>query len=190
LDIVVLDGARVNDRKVDEANKVLQSALQAVGNVSAYKLRELKIADCIACFGCWVKTPGQCVIDDPAREIAVKLAQCDLLVYVTPVVFGGYSYELKKALDRHISALLPYMKKFDGELHHPQRYEKKHKLAAVGVLPLPNPASEATFKTLVYRNSLNWQATRQITAIVYDSDNPETVKTKIDGMLMELEAKS
>jgi multimeric flavodoxin WrbA len=190
LDIVVFDGARANDRKVDEASEVLQSALQAVGDVSTYKLRDLKIADCLACFGCWVKTPGQCVIDDPAREIAVKLAQCDLLVYVTPVVFGGYSYELKKALDRHISTLLPFMKKFNGELHHPQRYEKKHKLAAVGVLPSPDPTSEAIFKTLLYRNSLNWQAIHQTTAIIYDSDNPETAKTKIDGMLMELEAKS
>jgi multimeric flavodoxin WrbA len=190
LDIVVFDGARANDPKVDEASEVLQSALQAIGDVSAYKLRDLKIADCLACFGCWVKTPGQCVIDDPAREIAVKLAQCDLLVYVTPVIFGGYSYELKKALDRHISTLLPFMKKFNGELHHPQRYEKKHKLAAVAVLPSPDPTSETIFKTLLYRNSLNWQATHQTTAIIYDNDNPETVKTKIDSMLMELEDKS
>jgi multimeric flavodoxin WrbA len=189
LDIVVLDGARVNDRRVDEVSEVLQSALQSVGDVSAYKLRDLKIADCIACFGCWVKTPGQCVIDDPAREIAVKLAQCDLLVYLTPVVFGGYSYELKKALDRQICTLLPFMKKFNGELHHPQRYEKKHKITALGVLVSADPLSEATFKTLLYRNSLNWQTTHQTTAIIYDTDNAETTKTKIDSMLMELEVK-
>jgi multimeric flavodoxin WrbA len=189
LDIVVLNGARVKDAKVDEATDILQSNL-AWANISRYRLRDLKIADCVGCFGCWVKTPGLCVIDDPAREIAAKLAQTDLLIYVSPIVFGGYSYELKKALDRQIPTLLPFMKKYKGENHHPLRYDKIHNVAAIGVLPAPNPESEAIFKTLVYRNSLNWQAPKQATTLIYESDSQATAEGKISGLLTSLEVKS
>jgi multimeric flavodoxin WrbA len=190
LDVIVLNGARTNDRKVDEANETLLLALQKFGNVSTYRLRDLKVADCVGCFGCWVKTPGQCVIDDPAREIAAKIAQSDLLICVSPIVFGGYSYELKKALDRQIPTILPFMKKYKGEIHHPRRYDKRHNIAAIGVLPQPNPESEAIFKTLVYRNSLNWQAPKQATTIIYESDNQTTIEGKVSGLLTNLEVKS
>lgn len=185
LDVLVLNGARINDHKVDEATETLLSALQKIGNVSTYRLRDLKVADCVGCFGCWVKTPGICVIDDPAREIAAKLSQTDLLIFVSPIVFGGYSYEIKKALDRQIPTLLPFMEKYKGELHHPLRYDKKHNIVAIGVLPEPNPESEAIFKTLVYRNSLNWQAPKQATTIIYESDNQATVEGKVSGLLLE-----
>jgi multimeric flavodoxin WrbA len=189
LDVVVLNGARAKDKKADDVTDILQASL-ASANVSSYRLRDFKVADCVGCFGCWVKTPGQCVIDDPAREIAAKLAQTDLLVIVSPIVFGGYSYEFKKVLDRQIPTLLPFMKKYKGELHHPLRYDKTHNMAAIGVLPQPNPKSEAIFKTLVYRNSLNWQAPKQATAIIYDSDGQATVESKISGLLTDLEVKS
>jgi multimeric flavodoxin WrbA len=189
LDIVVLNGARANDTKVDEANDILKSALETFGQVSAFRLRDEAIADCLGCFGCWIKTPGQCVIDDSARLIANKMAQSDLVVYVTPVVFGGYSSELKKVLDRQICAILPFFTEVKGEFHHPPRYEKIGKLAAIGVLPEPNPASEEIFKKLLFRNSLNKQAPKYTTAIIYSSDNPETIREKINRMLAELEVK-
>ena len=67
MDVVVLNGARAKDTKVDEATDILQANL-ASANVSTYRLRDLKVADCLGCFGCWVKTPGQCVIDDPQEK--------------------------------------------------------------------------------------------------------------------------
>ena len=189
MDVVVLNGARAKDRKVDEVTDILQTHL-ASANVSSYRLRDLKVADCVECFGCWVKTPGQCVIDDAAREIAYKMPRSDLIVYVSPVVFGGYSYELKKVLDRQISGILPFMERFKGEVHHPQRYDKRGKLAAVGVLPAPDQSSEEIFKTLLYRNSLNKQALKQGTAVVYESDNAAAVESKVKALLADLEVTS
>lgn len=186
MDAVVLNGARASDRKVDEVTDILQSNL-AYANVSSYKLRDLKVADCLECFGCWIKTPGDCVIDDAAREIAYRMPQSDLIVYVTPIVFGGYSYELKKVLDRQISGILPFMKRYRGEIHHPQRYEKRGKLAAIGVLREPDVSSEMIFKTLLYRNSLNKQAINQGTAVVYESDDAAAIECKVKGLLTELE---
>lgn len=189
MDVVVLNGARASDRKVDEAAEIIKSNL-TTANISSYRLRDLEVADCVECFGCWVKTPGQCVIDDSAREIAHKMPQSDLIVYVTPIVFGGYSYELKKVLDRQISGILPFMERFGGEVHHPQRYEKRGKLAAIGVLPAPDASSEEIFKTLLYRNSLNKQALKQGTAVIYESDAAAVIEGKVRGLLAELEVKS
>lgn len=127
--VVVLNGARDGDVKVDEVCSVLSSTLQKFGEVESFVLREIKIADCLGCFGCWIKTPGQCVIDDAERDIAKKLAYADLKVYLTPIVFGGYSYELKKSLDRQICNILPFFaKEKNGEIHHPSRYEKDAKI--------------------------------------------------------------
>jgi len=49
----------------------------------------MQIAACVGCFGCWVKTPGNCVIDDYGRETTRKAIQSDLMVGLIPVTFGA-----------------------------------------------------------------------------------------------------
>jgi multimeric flavodoxin WrbA len=36
-------------------------------------LKNVKVAPCQGCFECWVKTPGECKIDDNGRNIAKKM---------------------------------------------------------------------------------------------------------------------
>ena len=55
METVILNGARSGDSKADEVCEVLASVLQGSGTVQVFKLREMKIADCLGCFGCWVK---------------------------------------------------------------------------------------------------------------------------------------
>ena len=79
--------------------------------------------------------------------MAGKLGPADLRIFVTPIVFGGYSYELKKALDRQIGTLLPFVKKEkNGETHHPSRYDKQPRFVVVGVSASPDADSEAISK--------------------------------------------
>lgn len=35
-----------------------------------------RIRNCIGCFGCWVKTPGQCVIHDGYENVGSELSKC------------------------------------------------------------------------------------------------------------------
>ena len=126
---VILNGARSGDLKVDEVCETLALKVQSLGKVEVFNLRDIKIADCMGCFGCWIKTPGICVIDDSARTIANKFGKADLKVYVTPIVFGGYSYELKKLLDRQICNILPFMKKNENRRNPPPSpLRNKHKI--------------------------------------------------------------
>lgn len=183
---VILNGARDGDFKVDEVCETLASSLQRCSQVDIFRLRDLKIADCLGCFGCWIRTPGECVIDDASRDITKKLALADLKVYVTPIVFGGYSYELKKVLDRQIGNILPFFTKVEGETHHGERYDKNGSLIAIGVLPKPDAESEAIFKTLVERNAINMHAQPSVTAVVYSTDNEERVNAKVNGLFVEV----
>ena len=40
-------------------------------------LSKRTIANCMGCFGCWVKSPGKCVIRDDAVKIYPRIAESD-----------------------------------------------------------------------------------------------------------------
>jgi multimeric flavodoxin WrbA len=127
-----------------------------VESVELVKPRELAIAPCAGCFGCWTRTPGECVIKDDAREVVGSYVGSDLVVYVTPVTFGGFSSQLKKLLDRIILSVLdPRFTVVGGEVHHRLRYRRYPKTVGFGTLPSSDPEAERLFARLVARNGIN-----------------------------------
>jgi hypothetical protein len=186
VETIFLDGARVGDNKVDEISDILCSFLKNLGSLSVFKLREIQIADCLGCFGCWIRTPGECVINDPEREIAKKLSQTDLKVFLTPIIFGGYSNELKKSLDRQICSELPFFTKVNGEIHHVSRFNSSAKILVVGVLPKQDLESEQIFKTLVDRNAINMHAPAHSVDTIYFDDDSSKISEKIQDLLSQV----
>lgn len=85
---------------------------------------------CLGCFGCWVRTPGRCVIQDRASILPERLANCDELIIVTPLLYGGYSACVKTAMERCLGYLLPYLRVVQGEMHHRLRYRRSFRLTA------------------------------------------------------------
>lgn len=83
------------------------------------------IHPCIGCFGCWVKTPGRCVIPDAYAQMGEKIAQCKELVLVSRCCYGSPSPFVKNVMDRSISYLHPYFTILNGEMHHRQRYPQQ-----------------------------------------------------------------
>ena len=82
------------------------------------------IHPCTGCFGCWVRTPGQCVIWDAYGDMGACIAQCDELVLVSRCCYGGPSPFVKNVLDRSIGYIHPCFVIKGGEMHHRQRYPK------------------------------------------------------------------
>jgi multimeric flavodoxin WrbA len=164
MNAVVLDGFRGVEGQSILA--VLTEALAQTGyGTEVVALRDKTIAPCLGCFGCWIKTPGECVIDDAGRDVARAVARCDLLVYFSPVTFGGVSSELKKAVDRLIPNISPFFARVQEETHHQKRYPRCPSLIGLGTLPQSNREAETVFKTLVERNALNFRSPRTAAAV-------------------------
>ena len=75
-----------------------KGAQEAGNQVETVYLRETQIGFCKGCFAC-LKL-GHCVIQDDAVEIAAKMHDADVLVFVTPVYYYSVSGQLKTILDR------------------------------------------------------------------------------------------
>jgi len=157
--ILVLNGGKKKDWGQPDICALLSSEILSQGHsVDKIDLEDIPIAPCTGCFGCWVRSPGECTIDDEGRNVAKAAIQCDLLVFLTPVTFGGYSSELKKAVDRLIPNLSPFFVNIGGETHHRPRYTRYPPILGVGTLEEPDPEKESIFRTLVGRNAVNYHS--------------------------------
>ncbi len=184
---VIFNGAKVGDLTIKAVEKAIASRLAKEGwDVEPIELRDVQIANCIGCFGCWVKTPGTCVIDDDGRETTRKAFQSDLLVWLTPVTFGGYSSDLKKALDRIIPILLPYFQIYQGQIHHELRYKKYPKLIVIGVQE-PGVDYDETFIELAERNMLNFRPPAHAAGVFKRDKKPETIPAFVEEQLKKVE---
>jgi multimeric flavodoxin WrbA len=168
---VILNGAFAGDETCAAVEAELISALAGLGSeLECLRLRDLTIAYCKGCFGCWVKTPGVCPTRDDAGAVTRSFVRSDLAVLVTPVVFGGYSSELKKALDRSAGIVLPFFTRINGEVHHKPRYQRYPALLAIGIVDRLDEAEERVFATLVARNAINFHAPAHQVAFVRRGD--------------------
>ena len=154
---LVLNGALPGDDTLEPVEEALLALLREEGTeIRGYAMRDVRLAHCQGCFECWTTSPGLCKTEgDAGREIVSAMIRSDLVVILTPVTFGGYSSEIKKAMDRIICLVLPFFRRVDGEVHHSRRYPKYPSLAAIGVLGAPDEEQARIFRTLVERNARN-----------------------------------
>jgi multimeric flavodoxin WrbA len=87
-------------------------------------LRDMEIRYCTGCWGCWVKTPGECVARDDSDRVCQAVVNSDLVLWASPVVMGFVSSLLKKTCDKLIPILHPYFAIVNGEMHHAPRYAR------------------------------------------------------------------
>jgi multimeric flavodoxin WrbA len=90
--------------------------------VTTLDLRELDLKGCSGCFGCWVKTPGECVKRDGSAQLCRAVIGADLAVLASPVTMGYTSALLKRATDQMIPLIHPFFVIEGGEVHHRARY--------------------------------------------------------------------
>lgn len=113
-------------------------------------------AHCLGCFGCWIKTPGRCVLPDNGSDFAPRMAGCERLVIVSRLCFGGPSPAVKAVLDRGIGFMLPFFETAFGEMHHVQRYEHPPELLFLYHGPARGEAEEETARRLAAANARNF----------------------------------
>jgi len=120
---------------------------------------------------------------DAGREVAKAVIRSDVVVFFTPVTFGGYSPELKKIFDRFIQLISPFFQMDHGEVHHPPRYARRPRLLMVGVQRHPNPAEAQIFKTLAGRNAINFHPPSYAAEVVLSTDNVDALRGRFEELL-------
>lgn len=150
-------------------------------------LHEQKIAYCLGCFECWTKSPGLCRIDDHGRVVAAAVIHSDLVVYLTPITFGGFSSALKKAIDRNICLVAPFFTKINGEVHHQPRYAHYPAILGVGLLPQPDERQAAIFAKLIERNAINLHAPTYATVIIDGAHAAATLPNTLEALVQKVQ---
>jgi multimeric flavodoxin WrbA len=186
--VTILDGAVRDGAALATVQEAVLAEISSRGWTSdTFTLRRMEIKPCLGCFGCWVQTPGECIIKDAARDVSRAIIRSDVVIFLSPVTFGGYSSELKKALDRSICLILPFFKQIDGEIHHKPRYRRYPRLVAIGSLPEPDEARADIFSTLHGRNAINFHAPAHASAVVVDGEEERAIRARVAVLLNDVE---
>lgn len=147
---------------------------------SWFTLRNLKMISCRSCGACGTRMPGQCWQKDDMPPVIRSIAGSDLLVYLTPIKYGGYSSLMQKAIERTIP--LGETVYFTGTGSHPMLYGKKY-LLAIGLSEV-NYNEADNFRLQVARNARNFQSP-YTTLVMKPSDNTDSCVRSIDRALGE-----
>jgi multimeric flavodoxin WrbA len=121
--ITILNGDPEPHSAFREYLRQLAARLTSQGHaVASLDLRELNLKGCSGCFGCWVKTPGECAKRDDSAVVCKAALQSEMLLLASPMVMGFTTALLKRAADQMIQIVHPYFVVEGGELHHRARY--------------------------------------------------------------------
>ena len=150
-----------------------------IGNETRYvDLSELKIANCVGCFGCWVKTPGRCVIRDEATKVYPLIAESRRVLYVSRIHYGSYDIPMKTMLERAIPIQQAFIRLYNGETHHVQR--RVNEKEAVIVAYDSTLEEQEIFRRLVARNANNMLFKDWKILFVDEKDVEDTVQKEVE----------
>ena len=138
----------------------LTSTLECAGHaVTQIDLRDIRLRYCVGCFGCWVKTPGQCVARDASVEMDRAIINADFVLWAAPLKMGFPSELLKMANDKHLPLIHPYIEMDQGESHHLRRYPRSPRLGLLLEKEASTDAGDLQIVTDIYcRTALNFKS--------------------------------
>jgi multimeric flavodoxin WrbA len=182
--VLVLDGTREDDQVLEKARQLIKNELEDKGCVvSSVILRSMNIAPCVGCFDCWLKTPGLCSINDEGRYTTREAVDSDIWIFLTPITFGGYSSELKKAVDRLLPVFVPIFTRINGEVHHRLRYDRHPIIIGIGGANKESMDYNSAFNNLVARNAINFRSPSYATGIIYGEESHGDMLENIKAVL-------
>ena len=145
-----------------------------------------ELAPCRGCFLCWVKTPGLCSItNDKANALAAQQISADVLILLSEICFGGFSFDIKSYLDRMIPTISPFFEIFAGEMHHKMRYRDFPVIITIGYGGHSSKEHQ-TFIDLAGRNALNLHPPRHYVFTIKDSSAVKEVLKDLRAALVEV----
>lgn len=133
-------------------------ALRVIGEHKIIKPTEKNEKHCIGCFGCWIKTPGECVIKDGIDRTGCDMGKCEELIMISECLYGGFSAFVKKVQDRAISYVRGDFDIVKGEMRHRRRYKNRIKITAYFYGDGITEEEKRTAESIVRANAKNFYA--------------------------------
>lgn len=126
-------------------NHLVKGMRQAGAMVDVVHLRKKQIKNCIGCYTCMTKTPGQCVHkDDMTLEMFPKWLESDIVVYASPLFHYSVNATMKTFIERTFPVVQPFLEQHGDIVYHPLRY----KYPAVALLSVAGFPHESVFDQL------------------------------------------
>lgn len=177
---VILSAASPEHPPLQALSDLLADELRRAGEagIHTFELATTRLAYCQGEFDCWVKSPGVCRAHDAEEAIVQAIHDADRVVMLDAITFGGYSYTVKRALDRLICLLSPFFEKRASLTHHDARYEHTARFVTLGWMPAADEDVRLTWQALADANSLNLLAPSVGVAVLPD-DSRETWSAEV-----------
>jgi multimeric flavodoxin WrbA len=126
-----------------------------------------------------------CVINDAGSEIVRAANDSDIWILLTPITYGGYSWHLKKLLDRLIVILFSVFIKIKGEVHLRRRNNKKSGVVVFGSADSDNEELEGMFIGLVRHNAINFHDKCIVSTILCNNRSEDMINSKVVEALIQ-----
>ena len=184
---LLLNGERNKEKNLERfADIIIEQLMNFNYELENILLREKEIADCLGNFKCWTKTPGKCIIDDFGNNILSLYNDSDLLILLNPITFGGYSYQIKKALDRLIPVSIPIFDNENGDYFYKKRNTHAPALIGIGIMGEKNTEEEKLFYRLLNRNGFNLRLPFYRGLVFDNKDKNEEISKNLELLLKEI----
>ncbi len=171
----------ISDDKEQKVGQRIREVLQRKGIETEYvSVSNADIKPCYGCGGCTYKTYGKCVIRDDTDEIFAKLIRSEVMLLVTPVTWGSYSYQIKKFMDKCAVIGDRHYYIVKGEIVKGIQGDIK-RLYAVGVKEECSKEEKDTFRGLVAEN-INIMNINGNSCVIGNYPSDQDISDIIEGM--------
>jgi len=160
----------------DLGQSVYQKIIKTGRDIKYFDLENMEVGPCYSCGGCKGKTYGRCVVRDDADLILPYVLRSDTIIMFTSIVFGSYSFQAKRALDKlHLIARYYYY--HDGELKRGKPSGIKYYV--IGIHDGVDMEDIQAFKQLVNENIniLSWSG--KAIVMPYDAEDYESLMQEL-----------
>ena len=168
----------ISDDKKENVGKSIYNHLQE-SNIEAEYIsasgRDIK--PCYGCNGCLTKASyGKCVFRDDMDDSLPFLREGEYVIYTSPVIWGGFSYDIKRILDKTALIGDRFYNIRNKELAKGTISNNK-KMIGVGVGNDFSVQEESSFQDLI----------KEIAAIMNIDHIAKMVDTSVEGFIAESE---
>ena len=152
--------------------------LPGLSGPTVIHVAQQKIAPCVGCFGCWVKTPGRCVIRDDAPAIYPAIARSSRLLVVSRLLLGCFDLPMKRLMERSLPNQQAFLRLHRGETHHLQRAVCAKQLTVVAY-GAEDAEERALFRRWLDRNARNTLAEDWTVRFAETEEQAETLAEEV-----------